>query len=353
MTNAQYPYGNQSPPGGQPYPYGPQGAQPQDSYVLQQLSEKRRIRLLSSGAALATGGFLLLANLLYLPYLFLVNRNVLNGATEAERVMNMSVDLLITLVALFLPFYLLNRIYKNRMSIEPVNLGKPKTGTVDTLLLLVAGFGMMMLADVVTGYLSSFFQDATGAEFAYDFFATPTSALGVAIYAVRSTLFPAIFEEYAMRGVVMNSLRRYGDMFAILMSAMMFGLMHGNMVQVPFAFAAGIVLGYVVIRTETLWTGVAIHFLNNSFSIIYSLLYDNGHESVAETFSLIGTYGGLALGVVCLIILFVRKKMTRPAPNRSFLRTKQCVGAFFLTIPMIVILIYMVVQTALMVKFPS
>lgn len=370
----QYPYGNNTPggqsPGGQNgypygngtsggqnsggqngYPYG-NGAPPQqDPYVLRQrLEEKRRIRIFSCGAAIATGAFLLLASLIYLPYMRIVGQNVLNPSTETQLVMNISVDLLITLVSLFFPFFLVNLLYKKTLNVEPIPCGKASTGALDTLLFIAGGFGAMMIADYVSGTISSFIQDAADTEFAYSFFSTPTSAVGIIVYVIRSTLFPAIVEEYAMRGVVMNSLRRYGDTFAITMSAMMFGLMHGNLVQIPFAFLAGLVLGYVVIKTGTLWTGIAIHFLNNSLSIIYTLLYDNGFEKSAELVSVLATAIGAGIGVVCLIILILRKKVTKPAPNRSFLSTKSCYGTFFLTPPMILVLIYMVVQTILVQK---
>ena len=74
-----------------------------------------------------------------------------------------------------------------------------------------------------------------------------------------------------MRGVVMQPLRKYGDWFAILTSAFVFALMHGNLVQAPFAFIAGIGLGYAVIASGSLWTGILVHLLNNSISVIQTI----------------------------------------------------------------------------------
>lgn len=344
-----YPYGGQN--GGGPYPYGQNGMTPEEAAVrLRQMKEKQRVRRLSGGAAIATGGFLLLANVLYMPILLLLKKNILHPNTESELILNLSIDLLITLVSLALPFFITDRWFRRSLQTGPIPAGRATTGPFDTLLFIVGGFGMMMIADQISGTLSSFFQDATGVELAYDFFSTPTSALGITVYIIRSTLFPAVVEEYAMRGVVMNSLRRYGDMFAIVMSAMMFGLMHGNLVQAPFAFLAGLVLGYVTIKTGTLWTGIAIHFLNNSLSIVYSLLYDNGYEKAGELLSVLGTWIGAGIGAVCLVILIVRKKFTRPAKNSSVLSTGGCYGAYLLTPPMIVVLIGMVFMTVLYQK---
>ena len=78
-----------------------------------------------------------------------------------------------------------------------------------------------------------------------------------------------------MRGVLMGVLRKYGDGFAIIVSALVFGLMHGNLVQIPFAFVLGLFFGYAVIRTGTIWTAVVIHFLNNLLSVSFDYLFVN------------------------------------------------------------------------------
>ena len=66
----------------------------------------------------------------------------------------------------------------------------------------------------------------------------------------------------------MGNLRKYGDKFALLASALVFAVMHGNLVQAPFALIAGFGLGYLSIKTGTIWTGIAIHAANNLISVI-------------------------------------------------------------------------------------
>ncbi len=71
-----------------------------------------------------------------------------------------------------------------------------------------------------------------------------------------------IAEELLCRGLAMRPLVRYGKRFAILMSAFFFGLMHCNIVQTPFAFVVGLVLGYVAVEYNILWAMV-LHMINN------------------------------------------------------------------------------------------
>ena len=71
-----------------------------------------------------------------------------------------------------------------------------------------------------------------------------------------------IAEELLCRGLAMRPLVKYGKRFAILMSAFFFGLMHCNIVQTPFAFVVGLVLGYVAVEYNILWAMV-LHMINN------------------------------------------------------------------------------------------
>ena len=71
-----------------------------------------------------------------------------------------------------------------------------------------------------------------------------------------------IMEEIIFRGLVLRHLEPYGKSFAIVMSAFLFGIFHGNLVQTPYAFLVGLVLGYVAIEYNILWAMV-LHMINN------------------------------------------------------------------------------------------
>lgn len=71
-----------------------------------------------------------------------------------------------------------------------------------------------------------------------------------------------IAEEILFRGLVLRSMEPYGKKFAIFASALMFGLYHGNLIQIPFAFAVGLVLGYVTVEYNIFWA-MLLHMFNN------------------------------------------------------------------------------------------
>ena len=71
-----------------------------------------------------------------------------------------------------------------------------------------------------------------------------------------------IAEEIVYRGFVMNILKPYGKHFAIVCSAIIFGIMHANIHQIFFAILVGLVLGYVAMEYSLKWA-VALHIFNN------------------------------------------------------------------------------------------
>ena len=75
-------------------------------------------------------------------------------------------------------------------------------------------------------------------------------------------LIAPVTEEILFRGLVQSTFRPYGKRFAILASAFLFGMFHGNLVQTPYALAVGLVLGYVAEEYSLGWC-VVLHMFNN------------------------------------------------------------------------------------------
>lgn len=102
------------------------------------------------------------------------------------------------------------------------------------------------------------------------------------IYPLSIAVIPALTEEFLFRGVVMGLLRKFGDSFAIITSSLFFGLMHQNFIQFPFAFVGGLVFGYITIYTGSIVPAIAVHFANNFFSCIFTILPYYIDSSVSE-----------------------------------------------------------------------
>ena len=103
---------------------------------------------------------------------------------------------------------------------------------------------------------------------------TNPKSFGVFILSVFVTcILPSITEELLFRGVILQGLRRrFGDISAIFLSAIMFALMHQNLQQLVYPFLLGSVMAWVVVRTGSLVSSMIVHFINNFLVILFTYL---------------------------------------------------------------------------------
>ena len=117
----------------------------------------------------------------------------------------------------------------------------------------------------------------------------------IIIQFISVAIVPAFCEEVLFRGVVLSNLMPYGKANAILVSALLFGLMHGNLYQFLYATAAGIVMGCVYVLTESIWCSILLHFINNTISVF--------QLAITDRFS--AEYSWIIVAVMACILLFV------------------------------------------------
>ena len=149
-----------------------------------------------------------------------------------------------------------------------------------------AGYGMAMAVALITMLVGRLFQ-GTAVEDSFNAVENSlrtTDVPSALIMFVHTAVLAPLFEEFWFRGLVLQSLRPYGNGFAIFVSAILFGFTHGNLQQVFYATAIGIVLGYVAVQTESIVTTTVLHAMFNCIGGISSLFlanYDVGEYILA------------------------------------------------------------------------
>lgn len=113
------------------------------------------------------------------------------------------------------------------------------------------------------------------------------SVLGILAIGV----FGPIAEELLFRGAVLGSLLEWDrtkgrPWLAIVLSAVLFSLAHGNPAQLPVSLSMGLFLGWLRYRTGSLLPGIVLHVFNNSLPCVAGMLSaeDSGTETLAEYF---------------------------------------------------------------------
>ncbi|MFI3175142.1 MAG: type II CAAX endopeptidase family protein [Bacillota bacterium] len=111
--------------------------------------------------------------------------------------------------------------------------------------------------------------------------------LGFLPLLIVTAIFPALFEEFFARGILLSGYFALGTKQAIFYSALLFGLMHMNPQQVPYAFCVGIFFAYFVRKTGSILASIIPHFIINGTTVMIVSLAPPLEEA---TTTVIGDY---------------------------------------------------------------
>ena len=102
------------------------------------------------------------------------------------------------------------------------------------------------------------------------------------IMAVGIVLVAPVGEELLMRKVLLDRARRYGEIPAMLLSGVLFGLFHANLSQFFYAFAIGIFFAYIYLRTGRVQYTIVLHMLLNFLGGILPTMLLQGAGDLTE-----------------------------------------------------------------------
>ena len=101
-------------------------------------------------------------------------------------------------------------------------------------------------------------------------YATDNSIIPKVLFMV---ILAPMIEEYIFRKQLIDRMHIYGEKLAVVTSAVMFGLFHGNLSQFFYAFALGLVFGYVYLKTGKLRYSIGLHMFINFLGGVVAPLF--------------------------------------------------------------------------------
>lgn len=154
-------------------------------------------------------------------------------------------------------------------------------------------------------------------------------------------LVPAVCEEITFRYCLPSLLAPYGKAGAVLCSSVLFALMHTSPVRIPYALAAGLMLGLVAEASHSPLPGIVMHCLNNACSLLITLY---GLPALAAVLAVLGT-----AAVICLFFLLKRRGGEPFTSLREVCAGRDGMGrmaAQLVTSPMLVPVVFLLWVTA-------
>jgi len=100
--------------------------------------------------------------------------------------------------------------------------------------------------------------------------------LSITLCVLFLGILPAFIEEFIFRGAVLQGFKKYGKWVAVLVSALLFTLIHGNVQQTIYQFGCGVLFGLLVWETGSIWASIILHAGNNILVVVLQALVDCG-----------------------------------------------------------------------------
>lgn len=179
------------------------------------------------------------------------------------------INLLLYVVTYLICIPLIAFIYQkskgNRVGIKLSALyKKPQKSAFWCFKWIIISIGFAYIASFVSNMIFSMIEMLSGTSLNEASFEFGDSVFGIIVTIIAPLIFAPIFEELLFRGVVLKNSEPMGQLFAIIMSGIIFGLWHENYPQFLFATVLGCFSAFMVMKTRSIIPSMITHFLINS-----------------------------------------------------------------------------------------
>ena len=211
------------------------------------------------------------------------------------------------------------------------------------------GHGVALLTLLVSYLLSKYMGGQTLIEdlLRPTTFEPTTNIVAVLMMVFLLIVIAPVLEEFWTRGIMYDALKPFGTGIAIIISALLFGLMHGSLYMLFYTTAYGLTLGYIRYATGSLFTVTILHAIVNSISAVTLILstlvqITNEENRIINTVNMIYIVAVLVLIIIGIIVFItkipairkfkIENSWTEITPGRK-------TALFFISVPVIIMLV--------------
>lgn len=140
------------------------------------------------------------------------------------------------------------------------------------LLVLIISFGAMYTGNLIGTVFTGIVSNILGYEVENTLVSILGSGPSVALILVYMVILAPILEELFFRKILIDRMLPYGEKISIFVSALLFGLFHGNFNQFFYATILGLILGFIYCKTGDIKHTIYLHMTINFFGSIVPML---------------------------------------------------------------------------------
>lgn len=179
-------------------------------------------------------------------------------------ILNINIRLILPELIMLLPAFLYVTVLKPD-NLGQINFSSPSVMNVIKIILFT--FCVMPFITILNSISTIFVENHAANTMSY----LTSNPLWMNILFIA--LIPAVCEEYLFRGLLFHGYKKRNPYKAMLMSSLLFGLIHMNVNQFIYAFVMGCILCMLVYATGTVLSSMIAHFIFNGINVVISYYF--------------------------------------------------------------------------------
>ena len=149
--------------------------------------------------------------------------------------------------------------------VKPERIEKRKLGAWNAVKAVPSIMFMMVAGSFVSLLISAVLNLFFGKGVMNPVAAMASDGTNIFVQILYFVILAPVIEEFIFRKILIDRLKPYGEVMAIVVSALMFGLLHGNFSQMFYACGIGLVFGTIYIKTGRVQYSIICHMIINLF----------------------------------------------------------------------------------------
>ena len=177
----------------------------------------------------------------------------------------------------------------------------------------VPAYGVFAMLDTIAVFILQYIGDIPAQRLP-----VPKNAGELAVGILILSVLPAICEEMLHRGLLLRAYESRGSIKAVVIVSVFFGFFHFDIRNLIGPIFLGLLIGYYVIRTNSIIAGMLAHFFNNAIAEILQFMGRDVPAPNKMTVSAGELISSVTMGTICLVIVFLLMWLFRMATEGGY-----------------------------------
>ncbi len=141
-----------------------------------------------------------------------------------------------------------------------------------TAIAMISCGGIIFISSIFNA-LYMILTDSIGISTPAPDFTLPDKIILKLFYLIYVCMLGPFLEEILFRGIILNYMKKYGDLTAMFFSTILFTMFHLNLIQFMTPLLMGMLLSFLALKADSIKPSIVVHMFNNTMAAIISYVF--------------------------------------------------------------------------------